>query len=147
MLNKNYGIGAAALAVQAYIEARDGVESSWNTDSKRYDAEPRVAPWYNGRERGIVIYMNNANHRDQINIAIYEHRNSDNICALMWRQQTYINPPSLATLPENVFKDKWDVTESWSYYKAVDAAQWVVEQLNQFWTKTVTESATAAIAT
>jgi hypothetical protein len=144
MLNKNYGIGAAALAVQAYIEAQDGVEASWNSERHRYDAEPRVAPWYNGRERGIVIYLNNRNHTDQINIAVYEHRNSDNICALMWRQYTGINPPNLAILPEDVFKDKWDVTESWSYYKAVDAAQWVVEQLNDFWRET--EQATAAIS-
>jgi hypothetical protein len=143
MLNKNYGIGAAALAVQSYIESRDGIEPSWNKERGRYDAEPRVAPWYNGRERGIVIYMNNHNHTDQINIAIYEHRNSDNICALMWRQKTYINPPCLATLPEDVFKDKWDVTESWSYYKAVDAASWVVEQLEEFWTESVNPDAAA----
>lgn len=144
MLNKNYGIGAAALAVQAYIEAYDGVGPSWNSEQVRYDAEPRVAPWYNGRERGIVIYMSNRNHTDQINIAVYEHRNSDNICALMWRQYTGINPPSLATLPEDVFKDKWDVTQSWSYNKAVDAASWVVEQLDHFWLET--ESADARIS-
>ena len=83
-----------------------------------------------------MIYMTDARHRNQINIAVYEHRNSDSICALMWRQDTGINPPALATLPEGVFKDKWDVTESWSYYKAVDAAQWVVEQLNDFWKET-----------
>jgi hypothetical protein len=135
MLNRNYGIGAAALAVQAYIESRDGVESSWNKEKGRYMAEPRVAPWYNGRERGIVIYMVNRDYSDQINIAVYEHRNSDNICALMWNQLTYMDPPTLATMPKGVFESKWDVTESWPYYKAVDAAEWVVAQLDEFWQK------------
>jgi hypothetical protein len=144
MLNQNYGISAAALAVQAYIQAQDGVESSWNSELKRYDAEPRVAPWYNGRERGIVIYMTNRDYSDQINIAVYEHRNSDNICAVVWHQLTYINPPCLATLPEDVFKHQWDVAESWSYYKAVDAAGWVVEQLDNFWS--ATDSISAAVA-
>lgn len=138
MLNKNYGIGAAALAVQAYIDSHDGVESSWNSEKRCYEAEPRVAPWYNGRERGIVIYMNSHNYKDQINIAVYEHRNSDNICALMWRQNTFLNPPSLAILPDHVFKDKWDVTKVWDYTGASEAASWVVEQLNQFWKETET---------
>jgi len=136
MLNKNYGIGAAALAVQSYIEARDGVEGSWNSDKGRYEAEPRVAPWYNGRERGIVIYMKDKQYKEQINIAIYEHRNSDNICALMWVQNTVINPPCLATLPEMVLETKWDVDKTWSYRDAVDAADWVVEELNKFWKET-----------
>jgi hypothetical protein len=136
MLNKNYGIGAAALAVQAYIESYDGVESSWNNERHRYDAEPRVAPWYNGRERGIVIYMTGARHRNQINIAIYEHRNSDSICALMWRQDTFLNPPSLATLPEDVFKDKWDVTGTWGPDEAVTVARWAVDCLDNFWVET-----------
>jgi hypothetical protein len=133
MLNKNYGIGAAALAVQSYLEARDGLDASWNSDKGRYEAEPRVAPWYNGRERGIVVYMTDRQYKEQINIAIYEHRNSDNICALVWIQNTGINPPCLATLPEMVLETKWDVDETWSYRDAVDAADWVVEKLNDFW--------------
>jgi hypothetical protein len=136
MLNKNYGVCGAALAVQFYLDSCDGIESSWNSDLKRYDAEPKVAPWYNGRERGIVVYLTDRKDKEQINIAIYEHRNSDNICALMWVQKPDINPPCLATLPSGVLDNKWDVTKSWSYRDAVDAANWVAEQLNDFWKKT-----------
>lgn len=132
MLNKNYSICAAALAVQSYLEAYDGVESSWNSERGRYEAEPRVAPWYNGRERGIVVYMTNSDYSDQLNIAIYEHRNSDDICVIAWNQKTF-NPPTLDGIPDGVFKDKWDVTKSWSYNEAVEVAAWVVKQLEEFW--------------
>lgn len=133
MLNKNYGIGAQALAVQAYLNMFDGVEASWDKERKCYLAEPKVAPWYNGRERGIVVYMVDQQWQRQINIAIYEHRNTDQICALMFEAKTYGNPPTLADVPPGVYETKGDFTECWRYNEAYDAAEWVYEQLENFW--------------
>lgn len=133
MLNKNYGIQAAALAVQAYLENYDGIESSWNSEKGRYMASPSVAPWYNGRERGIVVYMHSKASKGQINIVVYEHRNSDHICAVVWEQHTYINPPSLTGMPADIMQSKWDFTKMWSYTEAVVAAQWIYEQLDKYW--------------
>lgn len=126
----NFDINPQALAVMAYLGTYDGIEASY-CPGAGYLAHVRAAPWYNGRERGIVFYMQDVKG-EQLNIAVYEHRNSDQICALMW-VKTYINPPSLATLPEDVFKDKYDYTESWNYGEAVLASRWIIKKFNDFW--------------
>lgn len=143
MLNKNYGIKAAALAVKGYLDGYDGIESSWNDEASRYLADVKCAPWYNGREAGIVVYMRGAHSKGQLNLAIYEHRNSDNICVLMWEQDTHINPPCLANLPDGVMPTKWDYSKSFNYNGAVEAAAWVKDQLEAFWTESARAIAAA----
>lgn len=129
---RNFGINAQALAVMAYLGNRDGIESSWNKEASNYMAEVRAAPFYNGRERGIVFYMTNARGK-QLNIVVYEHRNTDQICAIRWEKNTYINPPNLNDLGEDVFPTSHSYTESWKYGEAHLAADWIYEEFNNYW--------------
>lgn len=128
----NFGIQPQAMAVMAYLGNYDGIEPSWKDG--RYHARVEAAPWYNGRERGIVFYMSNPSGK-QLNIAVYEHRNTDSICALMWEQNTYINPPTLQELPEGVFESKWDYSQSWNYGDPSATANWIYEQFCDHWNK------------
>ncbi len=129
------GAHAQAKAVRAYLAANDGIEGSWSDDYKRYTAEPKISRWENCREQGYVVWMRSARHDRQINIAFYEHRNSDEIVALKWEQFT-MNAPNIDGLPDGVFKSKYDTQHSESFGNAMQMADWVLEELTEFWKAT-----------
>lgn len=124
---------AAAKAVRAYLAARDGIEASWSDAEKRYLARPSIAEWYNGRERGYVVSMCAPDFGDQLNIAFFEHRSSDAIQAIVWEQNTYMNPPCLATMNHESFKENGLVTQSFGPDEALEVADWIIRRLNTFW--------------
>lgn len=132
MFNNNYQKPRArARAVRAYLEAYDGVEPSWNDQFKRYQ-DVCISEWHNGRERGYVIMFRN-DENVQLNIAFFEHRNSDEICAIKWVQQT-MNPPTIDTAKfGDVYKDKYDVSHYVSVGEAKEMADWIYEQLCNHW--------------
>ena len=126
------GADFQAQAVLAYLRQGDGIEDSWSKEYKEYQADPQVNRWHNGREQGYVVSMRSEGYVKQINIAFFEHRNSDSICVLVFEAMT-INPPTLDNIPEGVYKDKYDLTKSFSYGQALEASDWIREQLVLFW--------------
>jgi hypothetical protein len=137
MFNRINNCDPQANAVRAYLTGFDGVEESWSNENKRYMAEPVVNPWFNGRECGYVITMRSQSHDRQINIAFFTHRNSDNICAIVWEQIT-MNPPTIATADfgGKIYKDKWDVSLSLGHGKADEMASFIMDELSKFWETT-----------
>jgi len=98
-----------------------------------YQANPEVARWENCREQGYVISMRSPDHRKQINIAFFEHRNSDNICAILW-EQTTTNSPTIDTAKfGDIYKDKWDTSFDVKWREYSKMADWINDQLTQFW--------------
>lgn len=129
---------AQARAVLAYLSAFDGVEASWSNELKRYEARVDCAEWHNGRERGYVLSMRAPQYTGtQLNIAFFEHRNSDSICALKWVQQT-LNPPTIDTADfgGTVYNDKYDVSHEEPVGCAGAMADWIFDQLEQHWRNT-----------
>lgn len=128
-----------AAAVLALIRKRlgSGLDDSWSTLDKRYEAEPRVAEWYNGREAGYVIYMRSRHHNRQINIAFFEHRNSDDLCAVDW-EGTTLNPPTISEIPESCpyYHSKYKYSFGVPYNRPFELAEWIVERLQAFWLET-----------
>jgi hypothetical protein len=133
LINNNAdGANYQAQAVLAYVRylLGDGIESSWNDETKRYQADPRVTRFDNCREQGYAIFMRDINHDKQINIAFYEHRSSDGIEAIVSFAKTF-NAPLLSDFHgEGVEKGE---TKYLNYGSAYDLAKWVVEQLTEFW--------------
>lgn len=86
-------------------------------------------PYCNCREQGFVVSI----HRrgtDPVNIAFYEHRNSDRLCALQWVGNTPISGAVTADdIPDDVFPDKWTVTQSWHWMAIGDAVLWTRERI------------------
>lgn len=129
------GANAQAKAVRAYLASHDGIEASWHAEWKRYTAEPKISRWENCREQGYVVWMKSRDCQRQINIAFYEHRNTDSICAIKWEQST-MNAPTIDTMPDDVMKDKWDIAHSVNYGEPAAMASWVFDQLTEFWKAT-----------
>jgi len=127
------GACATARAVLAYL-SNCNVEESYNSDLHRYDAEISVARWENCREQGYVLSLYSVGYRKQLNIAFFEHRNSDNICAVKWEQKT-VNSPTIDTAKfgDDLYNDKWDVSKSLSFNQAYEMADWIFQQFKEFW--------------
>ena len=135
LFDKSYmKVSGQAAAVRAYLDCWDGVQASY-TDADGGGYQPvHIAEWYNERERGYVLMFTNADQK-QLNIAFFEHRNSDDICALVWEQST-INPPTIDTAEFSglLYKNKYGVSHSVSVGKAMEMADWIMEQLEAHWT-------------
>ena len=127
--NNPDGAGAQARAVLAYLSDYSGIEESWN--GMRCTDEPSIARWHNGREQGYVVSLTCA--KRQLNIAFFEHRNSDDICAVKW-EQTTLNPPTIDTLPQDVpySESKWNVSHTVPHGAAEQMAKWIFDELCGF---------------
>jgi hypothetical protein len=125
----------AVLAMFQYFLC-DGIESSWNDEFKHYDARIDVARWENCREQGYVLSLRPRYSfgGKQLNIAFFEHRNSDDICAIKWHELT-MNSPTIdtANFGDECYSDKWDVNKSVGYGKAAEMAEWIFDQFEAAW--------------
>lgn len=132
------GANHQARAVLCYLQGFS-VEESWNKEFSRYEAEPNVSRWENCREQGYVITMRAKNGKC-VNIAFFEHRNSDEICAIKWTQ-SLINAPTIDTAEYGgaVYKDKWDVSKSVKPGQIDEMSQWISDELTAFWLLNVKE--------
>ena len=125
-----------ARAVLAYLQGNDGIEESYDKELRRYKAEPEVNRWHNCREQGYVISLRDERFSRQLNIAFFEHRNSDQICAIKWEQKT-LNPPTIDNAEfGDVYKTKYDVSHEVGYGEASAMADWIMGELKSFWTET-----------
>jgi hypothetical protein len=130
----NDGANHQARAVLAMLQGTDClVENSWNAGHRKYDAEPKVARWENCREQGYVISLRTKDFKKQLNIAFFEHRNSDSICAVKWEQST-LNSPTIDTAEfGDVYKDKYDTSHDVGYGEVMKMAEWIKHELEKFW--------------
>ena len=129
------GANYQAEAVLAFLQGTPNIESSYlGGPNYEYLAKPYVAPWENCREQGYVIYMKNENGTKQINIAFFEHRNSDEIIAVLWNQITD-KAPTIDTMDTGgtIYQTKWDYSHSVQYGKVAEMAQWILDKLEEFW--------------
>lgn len=122
----------AALAMFQYLLS-DGIEESWNETYRQYDAKIRIARWENCREQGYVLSLDSKNFRRQLNIAFFEHRNVDGLCAIKWEQKT-LNSPNIDTaLFGEAYQDKYDTTYDVNFGEVLKMAKWLHEEFVEFW--------------
>ncbi len=128
------GANYQAKAVLAYLRNYDGIECSWDKENKDYAARPEVNRWHNCREQGYIVSLRSRNYKNQINIAFFEHRNSDNICAIKFELNT-TNPPTINDIPENhpFNNNKYAVDYEVERGEVVDISEWIYNELEEFW--------------
>ncbi len=135
---------AAAVSVRAYLENRDGIEKSWSDERARYMAEPQIAPWFNGRERGFIVSLKAPSHDGkQINIAFFEARSSDCIVAWMWFQTKYTNPLNIDSAElEDAGGEPLYHEERMRYDQSYQMADWIYDRLEEHWENETLEART-----
>lgn len=139
MTVKNYlsdGASYQARAVLMFLQPFLNIEDSWNKERNQYEADVQVARWENCREQGYVLTLRNKDYSRQLNIAFFEHRNSDSICAIKWEQST-TNSPTIDTAEfGDVYKDKYDTSFDVRYGEIQQMSQWIIKQFEEFWEET-----------
>ena len=122
------GINHQAMAVAVYASPEFlQPESAWDEDNKRYDCSIRIRPWYNGRETGFVFQYSASwvGTGPWLNIAVFEHRNYDGVCAWMWVSQFHNDQPTIADIPDSVAPDKYTHQYAVGCGQVGDMADWV----------------------
>ena len=126
------GANYQARATLMFLQRDADIEESWDDERGRYDAEINVARWGNCREQGYIVSLRNKKSK-QLNIAFFEHRNSDVICAVKW-QQGSVNALTIDNAEfADVYKDKYDVSHTAGYGKACEMAEWIITELRNHW--------------
>ena len=128
----NDGAHPQAQATLAFLR-NSVIEESWCNEKERYLADVLVARWENCREQGYVVILRNQ-QRKQLNIAFFEHRNSDSLCAIKWPQNT-LNSPTIDTAEfgDHCYSDKFDVSHQVDPHQAKEMAEWIESQFADFW--------------
>lgn len=101
------------------------LDESWNEKQGRYEACIRVGRYENDREQGYAFALNTIGI--QRNYVVYEHRNSDEICIVVWDGLT-LNTPTPSQVP---MKDKWDVTKTFRYGEVMECSEWIEKDMMQ----------------
>lgn len=124
------GADRQARSVLPFID--ENIESSFKDGN--YQANVEVGRWENCREQGYVISLRGQDFSRQINVAFFEHRNSDDIHAIKW-EQTTLNTPTIDGLPSDhsFYNDKYGTDYRVGYGAVLEMAQWVNGVLNDFW--------------
>lgn len=128
-ISKDFGINKQCMAI---LEMVDGDE---------FDSAGIITtrPWYNGREKGVVIsvsknFQNKPNNC--LHLAFFEHRNSDSICFLKWfTDSDYWNHPiEDKDIFAKAYKgdSKYDVAKTFGYGEIGDAAAYLIEEIEGF---------------
>lgn len=133
----NDGANRQARAVLCFLD--DAIESSWNEERSDYDCHPDVGRWENCREQGYVVRLRSKKAGRQLNIAFFEHRNSDSICTIRWEQHS-INSLTIDSAKfGNVYATKWDTSASFGYGEIIEAAKWINDQMQEWYDEAAKE--------
>jgi len=127
------GASASARAVLAYLSGYERIEKSWCRDVNMSLAEPSVARWENCREQGYVVYMRDYTYTKQINIAFFGHRNSTNLCCVVFEGNT-INSPTINDVHvTHPYWIKGEADYTVEYEGAEEMASFIFQKLKKFW--------------
>ena len=136
LIDTNFGINRQAAAVLMLLDREPDFA---DYDNGFYKVYTQTRPWYNGRENGFVLSMSKSpGSKEVIHIAVFEHRNSDSICALKWSTNNFywnhpLEDPNIFELSYGPGKGKFDVAYSVEWGNVGKMADWVYEELEIFY--------------
>lgn len=114
----NDGANWQAQAVLVYLKSQN-----IDIDVTRYD---------NCREQGYIFFKRVSKGRKayQKNVAVYEHRNSDALCIVVFDKVTF-NDPLNSDVWENM-EDKWDTTADFKCGEIVECGDNIIDIFKEF---------------
>lgn len=93
-----------------------------------FEHELEVTRYENCREQGYIFYMRIGGK--QMNVAVYEHRNSDGLCIVSNNKLT-VDVPLSQDIWETM-KDKWDTTANFACGEICDCGMTIIEIFQEF---------------
>lgn len=126
------GANKQARAVMCLLQGLE-IEETYDPEHHFYQDKVKIGRWENCREQGYVVILRCSKAGKQLNIAFFEHRNSDSICALKWEQRT-INSPTIEIAQfGEVYKDKYDVSHEVQYGQISKMSDWIETELRNWY--------------
>lgn len=129
-----FGINSQALAILHLLSNREPDFAEYHDSG--YSIRIETKPWYNGRERGLLISMDSIGEIGKIlHIAVFEHRNSDEIICLKWEtDDMYDNHPDNNAIGA-AYKgnDKYFSDATFKYGEIEKCANWIYDTLADYY--------------
>lgn len=125
------GANWQAQAVLAYLRVtkNDAINNTWNEVFHKYDASVEVGRYENCREQGYIFSVRYKG--EQRNYAVYEHRNSDQLCVVVFDGST-INTPTNDMLFEAMGDNKWNYTKAFAFGEIVSCGDYIIDDIKEF---------------
>lgn len=126
----NYQAQAVMCLVKGWYE--NIVDDTFNDKTGEYEARINVGRYENCREQGYIfsLVVPTKNGQVQRNYAVYEHRNSDAICLVVFDLNTAYNCAPLSSDVYDKMKDKWDTTKD--FFDVTECATYIRNSMVDF---------------
>lgn len=127
----NDGANWQAQAVLAYLRVtkNNAINKTWNEKFHKYDAEVCVGRYENCREQGYIFSV--LYNGEQRNYAVYEHRNSDQLCVVVFNALTK-NTPQKELVWDAMGDSKWNYTKAFGFGEIVSCGDYIVKDMKEF---------------
>ena len=120
------GASPETRATLMLIQENANIQESWNAKLQQYDAKIKVSRWENGREQGYILSLRDRQQK-QLNIIIFQHRNSGELSATKWEQQSLNALNIMNAVFDNEINHYVDDGEF------IEMAYWVMKQFKEHW--------------
>ena len=127
----NDGANWQAQSVLAYLRTakNNAIDKTWNKEYKCYDASVEVGRYENCREQGYIFSVQYKG--EQRNYCVYEHRNSDDLCVVVFDGVT-INTPTLEMVCGAMKDSKWNYTKAFLCGQIMECGDYILDDIKEF---------------
>lgn len=119
----NDGANWQAQCVLMYLRANIGSMDIMNIYVGRYE---------NGREQGYIFSVRNEPLETQRNYAVYEHRNSDQLCIVRFDTELTVDTPSKQKVWDAMQDNKWNYTKAFGCGDIEQCGEYIINDMKQF---------------
>lgn len=140
MINiENYmhdGANWQAQAVLAYLRTtkNNAIDKTWIKENKCYDASVEVGRYENCREQGYIFSV--LYKGEQRNYCVYEHRNSDHLCVVVFDAISN-GTPSKELVWDAMGDNKWNFTKAFGFGEIVSCGDYIIGDIKEFINKVI----------
>ena len=127
----NDGANWQAQSVLAYLRVTksNAVDKTWNKEYKLFEAEVHVGRYENCREQGYIFSVRYK--CEQRNYCVYEHRNSDDLCVVVFDAAT-INTPKAETVFNAMNGDKYNYTKAFPCGQIMECGDYILDDIKKW---------------
>lgn len=98
-----------------------------------YDGKEKmfVGRYENSREQGYIFFVHDEVGA-QRNYCVYEHRNSDQLCVVVFNSAKSVDTPNKKLVWDAMGDNKWNVTKIFGYGHIVECGNYIIDDIENF---------------
>ena len=125
------GANWQAQSVLAYLRVTkdNAIDKTWNLAFRKYDASVEVGRYENCREQGYIFSVQYKG--EQRNYCVYEHRNSDELCVVVFDGVT-INTPTNDMVFKAMGDSKWNYTKAFPCGQIMECGDYILDDIKKW---------------